>query len=113
MFHIRYYESQRGERPVAEFIESMDKQTRAKTSHFIGLLQQFGPHLKRPYADKLQGKIYELRPKQSRILYFFFAGNEIIFVHGFVKKTNEVDRRNLFMAERRRRDWLARHREEI
>ena len=109
MYQVRFYTTARGDSPVEEFLGAMDNHTRAKAAQFIDLLRELGPQLRRPFADKLQGKIYELRPKQARILYFFFIGREIILVHGFLKKTNAVERRDIELAERRRMDWIARH----
>jgi len=49
--------------------------------------------LKRLYADKLRDKIYELRLSfgrlEIRILYFFW-NNNIIFINGFLKKTQKI-----------------------
>jgi phage-related protein len=109
MYQVYFYKTARGDSPVEEFLGEMDKHTRAKTAQFIDLLRELGLQLRRPFADKLQGKIYELRPKQARILYFFFVGHEIILAHGFLKKTNAVDKSDIELAERRRVDWIARH----
>jgi phage-related protein len=108
MYQVHFYRTSRGESPVEEFLGSLDNQTKAKVAQFIGLLEEYGPQLKRPIADKLEGKIYELRPKQARILYFFFIRREIVLVHGFLKKTNAVKIKELDLAERRMADWLAR-----
>lgn len=108
MYHVSFYATERGDSPVEEFMAEMDSHTRGKTAQFIELLKEFGPRLKRPFADKLEGKIYELRPKRSRLLYFFFIGQEIVFVHGFIKKTNAVERRDLELAQRRMNDYLRR-----
>ena len=108
MCQVRYYVTARGDSPVEEFLSRVNEQIRAKTSRYIDLLLEFGPMLKRPIADKLEGKIYALRPKQARILYFFSSGREIIFVHGFLKKTDAVDRTDLEIAKRRMFDWIER-----
>lgn len=108
MYQIKFYKNRRGDSPVKEFIDSLDPQTQMKVAQFLGLLEEMGPRLKRPFADKLAGKIYELRPKQGRILYFFFAGDKIVLVHGFLKKTNAVERSDIELAERRRVDWIFR-----
>jgi len=109
MYQVRFYKTGRGDSPVEQFLATLDRQTRAKAAQFIGLLSDLGPQLRRPIADKLDGKIYELRPKQARVLYFFFVGHEIILVHGFLKKTNQIEKRDLDLAQRRRIDWIIRH----
>ena len=107
MYKVTFYKTPRGEKPVEAFLAEMDLATRAKAAQIIGLLQKMGPQLRRPFADKLTGKIYELRPRQARVLFFFAVGRQIILVHGFLKKTNAVDRRDLDLAERRMKDWLT------
>lgn len=47
--------------PVKEFVISLPEEVQGKIVKWISLLQEYGPTLKRPYADKLRDKIYELR----------------------------------------------------
>ena len=108
MYRITFYLTERGYNPVREFFESLDLQTKAKVAQFVDYLGQVGPQLRRPIADKLRGKIYELRPKQIRVLYFFAPEKEIILVHAFIKKTDAVHLMDLATAERRRIDWISR-----
>lgn len=109
MYQVRFYLSARGDSPVGEFILSLDGSTRRKIESIIDLLKELGPQLKRPFADKVEGKIYELRPKQARILYFFAIEKEIIFVHGFLKKRDAIERGDIELAKRRMSDWLVRN----
>ena len=110
MYHVVFYESERGDSPVEDFLQGLDPHTQAKAKALIGLLEEHGPQLKRPYADKLEGKIYEIRPKQARVLYFFFHGRQIVLLHGFIKKTWEVPKSEIRTATNRMEDWIARHR---
>ncbi len=109
MYHVRFYVTDRGRNPVWEFIQSLDNSTKRKIKQLINLLEEIGPQLKRPYADKVDGKIYELRSKQSRVLYFFAIDKEIIFVHGFLKKRNAIPSGDIELAQRRMNDWLTRN----
>ncbi len=74
-------------------------------------MEREGPHLPRPYADIVRGKIRELRLKfghrQYRFLYFF-AGKKIIMTHGFLKKTSEVPEEEIFRALSFMIDFLER-----
>ena len=84
-----------------------------KTLALLSRLQSEGPNLIRPFADIVRGKIRELRVQrqsnQYRILYFFFHGNEIILLHGFKKKTQKLEERDLQIAENRMNDWSNRN----
>ena len=79
-----YYSEQDGSIPVKRFVDSLSLREQAKTLAFIGLLEEKGPNLPRPYADLLEDGIHELRIKlkgaQVRILYFiFFAIKTLLF----------------------------------
>lgn len=47
-----------------------------------------------PLVKRLEGKLWELREESStniyRLVYFFFTGRRIVFVHGFQKKTQKT-----------------------
>jgi len=60
---VVYYSEQSGSMPVKAYIESISIREQAKTMAFIGLLEEKGPNLPRPYADLLEDGIHELRRK--------------------------------------------------
>lgn len=80
---------------------------------YLSILEEQGPHLKRPYADVVRGKIRELRIHQSsnqyRILYFFQLRDRIILAHAFSKKTQQLKEKDIQLAERRMQDWIKRY----
>lgn len=55
-----------------------------------------------PLVRHLEGKLWELREESStniyRLLYFFFSGRRIVFVHGFQKKTQKTPRHEIEIA---------------
>ncbi|MGA2091106.1 MAG: type II toxin-antitoxin system RelE/ParE family toxin [Endomicrobiales bacterium] len=61
MYKIEFYETERDEKPALEFIKELPKDVVGKLITRLDLLEQRGTLLRRPYADKLRGKIYELR----------------------------------------------------
>jgi hypothetical protein len=61
-YSIIYYEKENGDCPVREFIEQFDHLKQRPIIYArLALLEEHGPQLKRPYADFLRDKIYELR----------------------------------------------------
>ncbi len=109
-----FYETVDGRRPVEEFIESLDAETQDKFIIKQQLLQDFGPQLRYPHTDHLGEGIFELRFKgkegQIRVLFFFFYGKRIIFTNGFVKKTQKAPRKEIEIAQERKKDFLTRNR---
>lgn len=112
-YSIIYYEKENGESQVREFIQQFDALTGKPVIYArLALLEEFGPQLKRPYADYVRDKIYELRfkvsRKQIRILYFFH-GMTMILASGFIKKTKQIPENEIKRAIGYRRDYLARY----
>ena len=112
MFNLVLFTTERGESPIDEFLDGLDKKSRAKVAAYLSLLEEEGPNLKRPYADVVRGKIRELRIHQSsnqyRVLYFFHVHDQIILVHAFSKKTQQLKEKDIELSERRMEDWMRR-----
>ncbi len=112
MWNIIFYERDNGKIPVQEFIDSLTRQQRTKAIHEIEILEQFGTELKMPHAKHIDGKLWELRIKAgsdiSRIFYFVHVGDDIVLLHGFVKKTQktpsaEINKAKTYLADYERR----------
>ena len=110
MFEVILYQDNKGNSPVQEYIEGLSKQQQNKVLAYIDRLVEFGFNLKRPTADSLGGGtgLYELRPDRNRVLYFFYRRNEIILLHAFLKRTDELPQREIAIALRRKADYLER-----
>jgi phage-related protein len=78
----------------------------------LSLLEEQGPNLKRPYADIVRGKIRELRihysSNQYRILFFFYVRDQIVLLHAFSKKSQQLKEKDIELSERRMEDWIRR-----
>ena len=87
----------------------MQDKTRQKIQRMMALLSSQGPFLRRPYADKVRGPIYELRIQigqdQLRILYAFVFHRKILMLHIFRKKTDAILLRDIELAENRLKDF--------
>src|SRR3989338_5226354 len=87
---VVYYIDERGHNPVWEFISTLSPDEQNKCLEYIDRLDELGEQIRRPLGDYLGGKLYELRPKQTRILYFFMFQDYAVLIHAFRKKTWEV-----------------------
>lgn len=100
---IVVFESDRKEKPVEEFIKSLDKSTIAKVAHEINLLEKHGVYLSMPHAKKLSSSLYELRVRgkqEVRILYGFVK-TTIYLLHAFRKQTQKTPVREIETAIKR------------
>lgn len=113
MFHIEFYETENGKKPVADFLDSLENKMVAKVIGLMEILEEKGPELRLPYSRSLGDGIFELRCKQgsniSRTLYFFYFGGMIIITNGFVKKTEKTPPGEIKLAKDRRADWIKRY----
>lgn len=109
MYKVIFYKTSRVEEPVIRYLKTLDIKVRAKFYKLLTLLENLGPNLRRPYADLLKNKIYELRIKygsnQYRTLYFFFERDYIVITHGFTKKTERIPEVEIKRAQVYREDF--------
>ena len=56
-----YYENERNNRPVEEFINDLEFKTKAKVLARIEFLEERWQELRKPYVDTLKEGLYELR----------------------------------------------------
>jgi len=99
---IEFYTDEQGNSPVREFLKTLDKKTKARFNWSIEELRIRNITAREPLVKHLEGKIWELRRASSgniyRLLYFFFVGKRIVFVHGLQKKTQKTPRKEIETA---------------
>jgi len=107
---IVFYVDDRGNEPVRDFLRSLDAKTKSRFDWSIEQLRLRNVRAREPLVRHLEGKIWELREESQtniyRLLYFFFVGRKIVFVHGFHKKTQKTPRRELDVALKRLEDLM-------
>jgi len=115
MWEIEYYEDSEGQQPVKEFIDALDIKAKAKVARTIDLLEEFGINLSMPYAEHIEGNLWELRARLSnkryRIIYFLNTGKVFVLLHGFVKKTQKLSKNDLELALKRLKYYKSRKRQ--
>lgn len=111
-FEVEFYQTATGKVPVKEFLNSLEEKPRAKLVSLMELLEEKGNTLWEPYSKEIAEKILELRCRQGsniyRVLYFFYYHGKIIMTNGLVKKTQKTPRSVIELAQRYRRDYIAR-----
>lgn len=109
---LEFYLDANGSSPVIEFLDSLDKKTRARFGWSMEQVRLRNVQARYPLVRHLEGDLWELREESHtniyRIVYFFFTGRRIVFLHGFQKKTQRIPRRELELAQQRHRAFLAR-----
>ena len=86
---------------LERFISSLEKNTIAKVLRVIDLLEEFGYSLEAPHTKKIADDIFELRirgKQEIRILYTF-QKQSVVLLHGFVKKTQKIPKKEVDIAK--------------
>ena len=105
---VVYFPDARGEAPALTFLLTLGQDERRKAFAYVSYLEEQGERLRRSIAEYLGERIYELRPKQVRILYAF-AGQLIVILHAFRKKTGPVPPNDKRLAQIRLADFVQRY----
>ena len=106
---VVYYSDARSATPALDVLLTLDQADQQKAFAYLGYLEQQGEALRRPIADYLGEKLYELRPKQVRILYAFVGKQYAVILHAFRKKTDAVPPRERQLACARLADFVQRY----
>ncbi|MDD5611183.1 MAG: type II toxin-antitoxin system RelE/ParE family toxin, partial [Candidatus Omnitrophica bacterium] len=112
---VYYFIDQRRDCPVKEFIKALPVRERAKIFAYINALKKEGNNLRRPMADYLGSGIYELRPKDNRIFYFFYLKDFAVLLHAIKKKTWRISENdlNLYLKRKELTESGYKHIEEL
>lgn len=117
MFNIEFYSTINGESDIGDFLE--DLQYRATTSkdariqhkqvsQYIQFLADYGTRLGENVTKHLEEDIWELRPGNNRVLFFYFENNTYVLLHHFRKKSKKTPKREIEKAKLERNDWISR-----
>lgn len=110
---IIYYQSpQQQTAPVYKFIENLDSKAKSKVINTINLLEEYGTKLGLPHAKKLAGtNLWELRmlgQGNIRIIYVAIIGKNFLLLHGFNKKKQKTDKKEMLLASSRLKEYISR-----
>lgn len=114
MYELKIYENSNGIRPFEKYIDTLLK--RHKNDEltiiraYLDKLEEYGFSINKqfkPQAIKhIQDNIYELRPDASRIFFFCYQNGVFIILHGYEKKQNKTDPKEIKKAIKERNDYL-------
>jgi len=99
---VYYFIDEDGRKPVKEFIDSLIEKEQAKVYAYIDELKNQGNNLRRPMADYLRDGIYELRPRDNRIFYFFYLRDRAVLIHAIKKHVKKIPENDLKLCIKRR-----------
>lgn len=118
MFNIIFYEDKNGRSELYNDLMILSKKsTNNKNARIqlkqitlcIELLKIHGTKLSSNITKHLVDNIWELRPGNNRILYFYYENNNYILLHMFRKKTNKTPKYEIDKAINECNDYKSRN----
>lgn len=88
---------------LVAFIDRLERPTISKVLRSIDLLKDFGNALRMPHSRYIGYQLFELRirgQQEVRIMYAF-KNESAILLHGYVKKTLHMPKREFLIAQQR------------
>lgn len=117
MYTVEFYEDSNGKSELWDFLEELRIKSKSskdariqykQISLYIQLLQDNGTRLNENITKHLDDGIWELRPGNNRVLYFFYDNDTFVLLHQFRKKTQKTPRREIEKAKYERYDYISR-----
>ena len=115
-YNIIFYEKENGKSEIWDFLENLRKKSATNKDAriqykqailYINLLQNNGTTLPDTLTKHIDENIWELRPGNNRIFYFYCDENNFILLHHFRKKTQKTPRHEIAKAKAERDDYLS------
>jgi len=113
MREIVFYRSNTGKCYIKNFLDSLSGKEAQKVIWVFKIIEEF-ENIPKSYFKKLVNTkdIWEVRvdgiDKAYRILGFFDGNKIVVLNHAFIKKTQKTPKRNIEIAESRKRDYIRR-----
>jgi len=113
MREILFYRTETGKCYVKDFLDSLSSKEAQKVVWLLKLIEEL-ENIPGRYFKKLTGTddIWEVRvdgrDKTYRILGFFDGNKIVVLNHAFNKKTQKIPKRDIEIAESRKRDYMRR-----
>ena len=115
MFKVSFYFDLNNKSEVYDLLEDLKKKkskdakiNRNKILAYIKLLEKRGVLIGEPICKHLEGEIYELRPLDNRILFFYHEDDQYILLTHFEKKTNKTPKREIERAKSKMNEYISR-----
>jgi phage-related protein len=106
--NVVFYQTGTGHEPVREWLKSLAKEERKTVGADILSVQYAWP-VGKPLVDHLGDGIWEIRSRLSNRVartLFVVVDEEIVLLHGFIKKQQQTPLQELELAKKRKREYL-------
>lgn len=103
---VRFFRTDAGTEPAREYLRSLEKADRQACGAMLRAVQDYGIDAPGVEKRQLEGKLWELKPDQHRLMYVMVAGPTMVVVHGCKKQSGKARKVDLDVARKRMKQVL-------
>jgi Phage-related protein len=117
MFKVIFYIDKSGNEPIKDFLLELSRKAQSskndriqfnKISAYIRALQTYGTRIGKTTVKHIDGDLWELRPLENRIFFFYWRDNTFVLLHHFIKKSQKTPTKEIEQAQTNLKDFLER-----
>lgn len=117
MFKVIFYKDKNGNDLIRDYLLNLSKKAKSskndriqfnKISAYIQALQTYGTRVGSPTVKHIDGDLWELRPLENRIFFFYWRNDTFVLLHHFVKKSQKTPEKEIQKARNNMKDFLER-----
>ena len=110
ILEVNFFQTSTGKEPVREWLKNMNIGNRKIIGEDIKLIQFRWPQ-GMPLIRKMEANLWEVRSKLeggniSRV-FFTVKDNQMLLLHGIIKKSQKTPKKDLDLAISRKNQWLS------
>ena len=118
MYNVVFYEDRNGKSDLYDELTGLAEKSATnkdariqlkQITYCVELLQNNGTKLPENITKHLVEDIWELRPGNNRVLYFFCEDETYVLLHMFRKKTQKTPKHEIEKAKNERNDYKERN----
>lgn len=105
---IVFFQTEAGNEPVREWLKALSKEDRKAIGEDILTVQYAWP-VGKPLVDHLGDGVWEVRSRLKDTIartLFSVVDEDIVLLHGFIKKSQKTPKQDLDLAKKRRKLYL-------
>jgi phage-related protein len=105
---VVFFQTDAGKEPVREWLKELSKEDRKSIGEDILAVQYAWP-IGKPLVDSLGDGIWEVRSRLGNRIartLFIIVDEEIVLLHGFIKKEQKTPKSELDLARKRKKQYV-------
>ena len=122
MYTVEFYEDKNGVSEVRDYFMKLAKEAETdknarinknKIFSYVRALEEYGTRIGNPIVKHIDGNLWELRPLNNRIFFFYWKDNKFVLVHYYIKKSQKAPKKVIKKAMSNIKDCIERNGDEM